>query len=48
MDIFWGHNKIGLYLGVISMYFRGCSLCQGTDWGIVLGVAKMSNIFGGA
>ena len=20
--IFWGHHKIGLYLGVISMYFR--------------------------
>ena len=22
VDIFWGHHKIGLYLGVISMYFR--------------------------
>ena len=22
MDIFWGHHKIGLYLGVISMHFR--------------------------
>ena len=21
-DIFWGHHKIGLYLGVISMHFR--------------------------
>ena len=20
--IFWGHHKIGLYLGVISMHFR--------------------------
>ena len=25
MDIFWGHHKIGLYLGVISMYFRNFS-----------------------
>ena len=23
VDIFVGHNKIGLVLGVISMYFRG-------------------------
>ena len=22
MDIFWGHHKIGLYLGVISMHLR--------------------------
>ena len=22
VDIFWGHHKIGLYLEVISMYFR--------------------------
>ena len=22
MDIFWGHHKIGLYLGVILMHFR--------------------------
>ena len=22
MDIFWGHHKIGLVLGVISMYCR--------------------------
>ena len=22
VDIFWGHHKIGLYLGVISMHFR--------------------------
>ena len=22
MDIFWGHHKNGLYLGVISMHFR--------------------------
>ena len=23
VDIFWGHHKIGLYLRVISMHFRG-------------------------
>ena len=22
VDIFWGHHKIGLYLGVISLHFR--------------------------
>ena len=22
VDIFWGHHKIGLYLGVMSMHFR--------------------------
>ena len=30
-DIFWGHYKIGLYLGVISMHFRVSSLGQGTE-----------------
>ena len=25
VDIFWGHHKIGLYLGVIFMYFRDFS-----------------------
>ena len=25
VDIFGGHQKIGLYLGVISIHFRGCS-----------------------
>ena len=43
VDIFWGHHKIGLYLGVISMHFRDFSF-QGTEWGIFLGVAKISNI----
>ena len=42
---FWGHNKIGLYLGVISMHFRVFSEGQGTEWGIFFGVAKISNIF---
>ena len=22
VDIFWGHHKIGLYLGIISLHFR--------------------------
>ena len=45
---FWGHHKIGLYLGVISMHFRILSYGQGTDWGIYFGVGKISNIFWGA
>ena len=44
---FGGHHKIGLYLGVISMHFRVLSESQGTEWGIFLGVAKISNIFFG-
>ena len=47
VEIFWGHHKIGLYLGVISMHFMVSSLGQGTEWGIIFGVAKISNIFGG-
>ena len=31
VDIFWGHHKIGLYKGVISMHFRVSSLGQGTE-----------------
>ena len=45
MDIFGGHHKIGLYLGVISMHFMVFSQGQGTEWGIFIGVAKISNIF---
>ena len=44
MDIFWGHHKIGLYLGVISMHFRVFSLGQGTEWVIFFWVAKISYI----
>ena len=43
-DIFFGHHKIELYLGVISMHFRDFSEGQGTEWGIFFGVAKISNI----
>ena len=45
--IFWGHHKIGLYLGVISMDFRVFSEGQGTVLGIFLGGSKISNIFWG-
>ena len=48
MKIFWGHHKIGLYFGVISVHFRVFSLGQGTEWGMLLGVGKISNIFGGS
>ena len=46
--LFGSHYKIGLYLGVISMHFSFFSLGQGTEWGIFLAVAKISNIFLGA
>ena len=54
MNIFWGmktlwiflgHHKIALYLGVISIHFRVSSLGQGTEWGIIFWVAKISNSF---
>ena len=45
VDMFLVHNKLGPKLGVISMHFRVFSLGQGTEWGIFLGVAKISNIF---
>ena len=49
MKILWiflgGHHKIGLYLGVISMHFKGLFLRSRYGIGIFLGVAKISNIF---
>ena len=52
VDIFWGHHKIGLYLGG---HFRVSSLGQGTEYGIIfwvakfnfLGVLEIPDIFGG-
>ena len=41
----WGHHKIGLYFGVMSMHFRVSSLGQGTEWGIFFWVAKISKYF---
>ena len=45
VDIFVGHHKIGLYLGVISMHFRVFSLSPYTEWMGFWGVGKISNIF---
>ena len=47
VDIFGVYHIIGLYLRVISMHFRVFSFGQGTQRGIFLGVAKISNIFWG-
>ena len=47
VDIFGGHHKIGLYLGVISMHFRVSSLGQGTEWGIIFWIAKILKYFFG-
>ena len=56
VDIIWGHPKIGLVLGVMSMYFRVFSLGKYTDSGYLfglqnfkyfLGVLQISDIFGG-
>ena len=54
VDIFWGHHKIGLYLGVISIHFRVFSKGQGTECGIFFwllkyffGVLEITNYFWG-
>ena len=50
MKILWilgVHHRIGQYLRVISMHFRVFSFGEGTQWGIFLGVAKISNNFWG-
>ena len=41
----WGHHKTGLYLVVIFMHYRVFSKDQGTELGIFLWVAKISNSF---
>ena len=41
---FWGHYKIGLYLGVISMHFKVFSPGSRYRIGDIFGVAKISNI----
>ena len=46
MDIFWGHHKIGLYLGFISMHFRVFSEGQGTEWGYFWGLLNFQIFFG--
>ena len=46
VDIFWGHHKIGLYLGVISVHFIVFSSGQGTERGIFFGLVKFLMFFG--
>ena len=48
MDMFLGHHKIRLHLGVISMHFRVFSQGQGTEWGIVFGLLKFQIFSWGA
>ena len=47
VDIFLGHHKIGLYLGVISMHFR-VVLKFMVQNGIFFGIAKIFKYFWGA
>ena len=37
---FWGHQQIGLYLGVISMHFRVFLKVKGTELRIFFGFLK--------
>ena len=43
---FWGHPKIGLVLGVMSMYFRVFSLGKYTDSGYLFGLQNFKYFFG--
>ena len=43
---FWGHHKIGLYVGVISMHFRDFSSGLCTELGYVFGFLKFQIFFG--
>ena len=46
--IFWGHPKIGLVLGVTSMYFRVFSYGKYSELRYLLGLQKFQILFGGA
>ena len=48
MDIFWGHHKIGLYLGVISMLIGSFLKVNVQNRGYFLGLLKFQILFGGA
>ena len=52
MKILWiyfgGHDKIGLYLEVISMHFRVFFEGQGTEWRIFIGLLKFQIFIWGA
>ena len=45
---FWGHPKIGLVLGVISMYFRVFYQGKYTESGYFFGLQKFQIFFWGA
>ena len=51
MKILWiffgGHHKIGLYLGVISVYFMVYSKGRVTEWGYLFGLLKFQIYFWG-
>ena len=47
VDIFWGHHKIELYLGVISMHFRVFFKVKVQNGGYFFGVLKFQIFFGG-
>ena len=44
--LFWGHHKIGLYLGVVSMNFKVFSKGHCTKWGYFFGLLKFQIFFG--
>ena len=43
---FWGHHKIGLYLGVISMHFRVFFKVKVQNGGYFFGSLKLQIFFG--
>ena len=46
VDIFGGHHKTGLVLGVTSMHFRVFPEGQCTEWGYFLGLLKFQIFWG--
>ena len=44
---FWGHHKIGLYLGIISMHFRAIFKVKVQNGGYFLGLLKFQIFFWG-
>ena len=46
VDIFWGHHKIGLYLGAISMHFRSFLKVKLQNGGYFLGCKNFKYFWG--
>ena len=47
MDIFWGHHKAGLFLGIICIHFQAFFLSEVKKQNeVFLVVAKIKSIFG--